>query len=516
MANLTSRERVLRLFKRELIDRIPVFSGMGNVTVHGLEKYGLRFADVHTDPDKMAKLAASTFELFGFECAVVPFDMGIEAEALGCKVNFYGHRDDVLYPTVTTHLADKVDDLDFDIPKDLAKAGRIPVVVEAIRLLKKRVGDQVAVGSWCLGPHLILGQVTDVGNLAKSMIKLPDKINKLLDKTTQVVIQLSKIYREAGADYFTVREMGAGADILSPNLFRKLVKPHLQQVFAAIDSPNSLHICGDTNAIIEDMAACGADSISVEEKNHMAESRKKLGPDALIFGNIAGFTTLVGGKPADVDAAVKAAIDNGSSAIWPGCDIWPTVPKENMQAMMAAAEKYGATSAGVMVFTGAGKGKTTAAVGVALRMIARDRRVIFVHFTGPQHPVLGEVKAAAALGSNWRTIGIKSEAKDTSYLASFTESVDTVEEALTKAHDCWLHECDLLVLDDIGHHLSRGGFDMGQVLSLIDNRPRNTSVILTGIYIPELIVQKADLVTKFLKIKQPKNAGTHLRKGINF
>ncbi len=58
---LNSRERVLKLFKREQIDRIPVFSGMGNVTVHGLEKDGLKFSDIHVDAVKMAAAAASTF-----------------------------------------------------------------------------------------------------------------------------------------------------------------------------------------------------------------------------------------------------------------------------------------------------------------------------------------------------------------------------------------------------------------------------------------------------------------------
>ncbi len=88
-ASLTSRERVLKLFRREEIDYIPVFSGIGNITVHGLEKYGWRFAEIHTDARKMADMAASTFQLFGFECAVVPFDMGVEAEALGCEINYY-------------------------------------------------------------------------------------------------------------------------------------------------------------------------------------------------------------------------------------------------------------------------------------------------------------------------------------------------------------------------------------------------------------------------------------------
>jgi len=50
---------------------------------------------------------------------------------------------------------------------------------------------------------------------------------------------------------------------------------------------------------------------------------------------------IVTGKPDDVDTAVKEAVANGVNAIWPGCDIFPTAPKENMAALMAAAQKYG-------------------------------------------------------------------------------------------------------------------------------------------------------------------------------
>ena len=135
--------------------------------------------------------------------------------------------------------------------------------------------------------------------------------------------------------------MGATGDILSPRMFTTLIKPPLERIFSAIESPNVLHMCGDTDSIVEEMAACGADSISVEPKNHVAETRQKLGPEALVLGNVDSFGVLVQGTPEDVDRAVKEAIDNGVNAIWPGCDIWPAALRENMEALMAAVKKYG-------------------------------------------------------------------------------------------------------------------------------------------------------------------------------
>ena len=168
---------------------------------------------------------------------------------------------------------------------------------------------------------------------------------------------------------------------------------------------------------------------------------------------------------------------------------------------MVSARDRGRARGEVMVFTGPGKGKTAAALGVAMRIIAHGGKVVYIHFTGPQHPVLGEVKTAATFGGNWRMIGIKSEAKDVSYLDDFTESVGTVREALAIAYKLWLHKCDLLVLDGIFHHLDRKSIDIAQVLALIDDRPPNTSIVLTGPSAPEPILKKAGLVTEFLRIK---------------
>jgi len=340
-AALNSRERVLRFFRKEEIDSLPVFSGMGNVTVHGLEKYGWKFADIHVDAHKMASMAASTFQLFDFECAVVPFDMGVEAEALGAGVNFYSTHTDVVYPTISKKVAEKVEDLDLRVPPDLAKAARIPLVVEAIRLLKEEVADQVAVGAWVLGPYTLAGQLVDIGDLAKMAFKKTDMVHGVLDTLAGVLIEISRIYRNAGADYMTIREMGAGPDILSPRMFKILIRPHLEQIFNSIDSPKILHICGSTDSIVDQMALCGADALSVDQKNNAAESRKKLGNEILLLGNFDPYGTLVQMDPSQVEQVIKKCIDDGVDGVWPGCDLWPELKKENMEALMTAMQKYG-------------------------------------------------------------------------------------------------------------------------------------------------------------------------------
>ena len=142
-------------------------------------------------------------------------------------------------------------------------------------------------------------------------------------------------------DYITVREMGATSDVLSPRVFKNLILPPLQKVMKEISVHSVLHICGKTNDIVPFMMEANPTAISVEQKNDVAESRKKLGNDALIFGNMDAYNVLVSGDEELVRKTVRKCIDDGVSAVWPGCDIWPTVPPQNMNAMMDEVRNYG-------------------------------------------------------------------------------------------------------------------------------------------------------------------------------
>ncbi|HHW43375.1 MAG TPA: methyltransferase, partial [Desulfotomaculum sp.] len=155
-------------------------------------------------------------------------------------------------------------------------------------------------------------------------------------------ITMAAKYRQAGAAYITIREMGAPTDVLSPRSFKQVIKPHLEKIFNNIDSPKILHICGDTNLIIGLMNDCGADAISVETKNDLARTRETIGPEPLVFGHLDGYNVLCNGKPEDVEKAVLASIEGGVDAVWPSCDIWPTAPLENLRTMVETVQKYGA------------------------------------------------------------------------------------------------------------------------------------------------------------------------------
>jgi [methyl-Co(III) methanol-specific corrinoid protein]:coenzyme M methyltransferase len=221
------------------------------------------------------------------------------------------------------------------------KLGRMPVVSEAIALLKEKIGGSHAIGTYILGPFTLAGQVVELDFLMKMTYKATDKVVALLDRLTDLIIDLGRYYREIGADYVNLREMGTGADLLSPRMFKMLVQPRLRKILEAWDSPRILHICGSTDLTIELMNDCGAEAISVDHKNTLSETRQKIGDDILLFGDYDGFKLPRSASPEEIEKAIKDCIDSGVDAVWPGCDIWPDIRSENLKTINQTIKKLG-------------------------------------------------------------------------------------------------------------------------------------------------------------------------------
>jgi [methyl-Co(III) methanol-specific corrinoid protein]:coenzyme M methyltransferase len=335
---MTPKERVNRFFKREPIDTMPCFSGMGMVSIQVINEMGIRFPEVHTSAENLARSAVMTAEMFGYDAAIIPYDMGTVPEALGRGISLYENTDDILYPTVPTKWATIHE---VEIPQDFLSCGRMPLVDEAFELIKSQTNGDLALGGWVLGPFTMAGQIVELDLFLKGVRKEKEATEAFMDKMTDLVIKVAKHYEALGVDYMNIREMGTGSDLLSPKVWKTLIGPNLKKIFDAIEIPTINHICGSTDLIIEMMNECGADAISVDQKNNMAESRKKLGDDVLILGNFDPYGTLVTGELADVEPVIKKCIDDGADAVWPGCDIWPDAKKENVEAFARTVKEYG-------------------------------------------------------------------------------------------------------------------------------------------------------------------------------
>ncbi len=344
MAQLTGYERVIRTFKREPVDTMPFFSGMGMVLLPAIKKLGYKFPQIHTTAEMIAQTGVETARMYNIDSVTIPYDMCAESEALGNEISLYEDSEDILYPTIPYKKWTELDQVEItqDDIENIMTRGRMPNIPKAIKMAKEMAPDK-AIGAWQLGPFTQCGQTIELDKVLKGVFKEKKKIEAILDKFTDMIIEIGKALQAAGADFITLREMGAGADLLSPRTFRDMIKPRLTRILAAWKSPKVLHICGATDPIIELMKECGADAISVDIKCNLREARKKIGNDYLLFGNFDVFK-LPCREETTVEEAIegiKENIDGGVDAVWPGCDLWPAIKEENFRALEQTIREYG-------------------------------------------------------------------------------------------------------------------------------------------------------------------------------
>jgi [methyl-Co(III) methanol-specific corrinoid protein]:coenzyme M methyltransferase len=305
----------------------------------GLRAAGVAYQSAHSDAALMAKAAASTHALYGFESAVVPFDLCVEAEALGCAVDFQTDTDAFLAPVISQSLS--WDDWQPEMitsgdQGDLLRSGRIPLVANALRLLTHEIGQHVAIGAWLPGPFTLAWQLFGAEAWLAGLAE-PKKAGAVLDVLAELLARVGHYYREAGADFLTVHEMGGSPQVIGAKHFRSFVAQPLTRLMASLPPPRVLSICGATDEIVADMAATGADALHVDQRNDLARTRRVLGPAAVILGNFDPVQTLSQGTPAAIADSVQKIVAAGANAIWPGCDLWPDIPDENFRALMDAA-----------------------------------------------------------------------------------------------------------------------------------------------------------------------------------
>lgn len=171
----------------------------------------------------------------------------------------------------------------------------------------------------------------------------------------------------------------------------------------------------------------------------------------------------------------------------------------------------------VIVYTGEGKGKTTASLGIALRAAGYGMKVCMIQFVKGSW-FTGELKSSRSLAPNFRIIragkgfvGILGDKKPLSkHIAAAKKALRTSEKIIGSG----LY--DIVILDEINYALNRKLIGVRAVLALIRRKPAHVCLVLTGRGAPRRIIDAADLVTEMRKIKHPYDKGMTARKGIDF
>ena len=337
MAELTPKERVMKFFNREPVDRMPVFTGMGMVLLPAIKKLGYNFPSIHRNAERLALAGIESARMFGLESVVIPFDMCWESESLGNEISLYEDSEDILYPTIPNKNWTEVDQVEItqDEIDNIMDQYPLNLLPEAIGIVKKEA-PELAVGAWQLGPFTQCGQTIEQDKVLKGVFKQTETVESILDKFSDIIINIGKALQAAGADFITLREPGVAADLLSPRTFKEMIQPRLTRILDAWESPKVLHICGSTDPLVEMMNQCGADALSFDIKNNLIETRQKLGDDVIILGNFDVFNLPCAEETTAEEAVegIKTNLAGKVDAVWPGCDLWPDIKEENFHAMV--------------------------------------------------------------------------------------------------------------------------------------------------------------------------------------
>lgn len=333
---MNAKERVMAVLNHQKPDRMPCFGANSTVTYDQMEKVQAFWPEGHEKAEAMAKQALAAYTVLGFDAVRIPFCQTFEAEALGCKIKSGGTEG---IPGIAHPPPYKLDDTPV-FPDDFLSRGRIPQLLEAVRILKKEVGDDVPIVAGIIGPFTISGSLVDTVVILKATFKAPEKMRPFLEVAEKAGTTLAKALIDAGADIISCEDMTASPDLIAPKTYRDYEVEYQRRQFDAIPVPKILHICGNVDGIVEYMGQTGPEILSLEPKANAGLARQKCGQDVVLMGGVDTATTLFMKDAPTVKEACEDSISEGIQILAPGCAIAPGTPTGNLLAMVEVAKAH--------------------------------------------------------------------------------------------------------------------------------------------------------------------------------
>ena len=333
---MTGRQRVMAALNREPVDRTPVCNPTSVATVELMDLVDAPFPEANRNPELMARLAATGYTELGFDSIMPVFTIIQESSALGCKIQ-WEQKDN--WPTVRMRepIWEDVDDI--KIPDDFLTHPDNVCVLDAIKILKKEYGDEVAIigktmGPWSLGYHCF-----GVEPFLLMSLDDPEKTKLALDRMKEATIQFGVAQIEAGADALTLPDHATG-DLVSGDYYKRyLLDLHIE--FAdRIPIPLIMHICGRTVDRMEYIAQTGFSAFHYDSKNKPGESMEVMKERISLVGNINNPETLFARGPEVVRDEVYQNLDAGVQLIGPECAIPLQTAIENLKEIPNAVRDW--------------------------------------------------------------------------------------------------------------------------------------------------------------------------------
>ena len=327
---------LLKLTERYKKGNKPTFNFAPFLPITLMKEKRLEFNNILQRVADMTQASLLNFDL-GFESITLPFDLNVEAEAIGAEIRYYEGYDGIpVYPTIVNKWVSSAQDI--VIPEKIAEAGRVPVIVKCIKNVKENASHIGAVGMFIPGPFTLAGQIMDMDELFVMTMKQPNIAEGIFAKLAEFIIELRDIYVDAGADFIDIED--GGATSISPSLFDTLLLPYLKKIFKHKVVPHTISLTGKADRFMELLMECNPDGIGVDQESDIDQIRAVV-PDQLpIFAVCGDYAMLAKATPEEVIKTVQDMLDKGVTSVLPPSDIYPPARIENIKAFIKAVKAY--------------------------------------------------------------------------------------------------------------------------------------------------------------------------------
>jgi uroporphyrinogen decarboxylase len=339
---MNSCERVITVIQGRIPDKVPV--AMHNFLL-ATKMADIPMSRAFQDGALLAESQLFAWRRFQHDMLMVENGTTAMAQAMGCEVAYSDNHP----PYVITPVIRNWSDIDKLTIPDPTKAASLSCLLKATRILKAEIGNKAFVQSRSDQAPLALASA--LRGYQQFFMDLADEnnhdaIHRLASICQQATQRFSLALKDAGSDGTCIGELGPAT--ISPQLYRSLAMPHLRTYFQAMRNAgciSALHQCGNTLATIDDTVHAGEHVLELDPVTDMTKAKSAARGCVTILGMIDPANVLHRGTPDLIDEKCKQAISivgaGGGFLLGPGCALSENTPLENVDAMIAARDKYG-------------------------------------------------------------------------------------------------------------------------------------------------------------------------------
>ena len=335
-------QRINAVLSGQWPDKRPVMLHNFLMAIH---ESGFTHAQYRSDPEVIAKAHITAVEKYGMDGVVIDVDTVTLAEAVGVPVDLPMNDPARSHKASLTSI-EQVNDLE---PINLSENARVQVWLEGVRLIKKYYSDEKFVRGNCDQAPFSLASMMRTPNdwmMDLMMEENHERVFKLLDYCTDITSQFIRLMAQTGADMVSNGDSPAGPSMISPAMYRTFALPYekkIVEVAHGCGMPYMLHICGNTDVIVEAMKETGSDVLELDHGTDVKLVHDVLGNDVVFSGGIDPSGVLFKGTPEMVSREIQQVLDiyadSPAYIVNAGCAAPTLTPEANLRALVETAHR---------------------------------------------------------------------------------------------------------------------------------------------------------------------------------